>query len=685
MPGFLRVWPLARLSQLLAITCLGTGTALLLGQTLLRLGPKPNPDTPRWALQSLRRLAPDPELRREASLLLASQDGDHPAAVLLHLKAQAWGPDPLAAVVLKRQALAAAALADPNRAAAHWRALLRRFPQAPASADALYALGQEQPSLRQQLLVHFPAHPAALAAALETAQQAPPGSRPQQLAALHLARWGVRWPGAEQQIARGCQHATGLSALQRDQLAAGLAQLGNASGAEACLGQHTPSIDTQLAIAQALLKGSSSEEHQGERLLLRLALRAPQTATAQEAVALLSAGESPHSLKALDQLPAALQASAPVQARRALQSGNTDTALAVMERWPQDPASWEMQWQLARKALLSAHWRTAERLLSPPSAGQQGEAGPTGEILPPALAARRQFWLGYAQVQQGQLAQGQAQWRQLLRLYPEGYYAWRAAVRLKRGDLNLSSRQAPPLRRPDWSALESGNTLLDQLWRLGQHDEAWETWRLRQGGRSPTTSQELIVEGRLRQGVGDTWIGLGQLEQASLRLSGPSCRWQQQLAQAQATPRFAAILEAAGQASQIPATLLAAVAKQESRFSPGVHSAAGAVGLLQLMPSTAAELAGRPMDDAALEDPRRNAALGGRYLQHLLRRWQGNPVLAVASYNAGPAAVERWLTPQLVQAPELWIEAIPYAETRLYVKKVLGNLWGFQQQRQPAC
>ena len=685
MPGFLRVWPLARLSQLLAITCLGTGTALLLGQTLLRLGPKPNPDTPRWALQSLRRLAPDPELRREASLLLASQDGDHPAAVLHHLKAQGWGPDSLAAVVLKRQALAAAALADPTRALAHWRALLRRFPQAPASADALYALGQHQPSLRQQLLVRFPAHPAALAAALETAQQARAGSRPQQLAALHLARWGVRWPGAEQQIARACRNTTGPSALQRDQLAAGMAQLGNASGAETCLQQNQPSIATELAIAQALLKGSSSEEHQGERQLLRLALRAPQTAAAQEAVALLSAGESPQSWKALDQLPAALQASAPVQARRALQSGNSDRALAVLQRWPQDPASWEMQWQLARKALLSAHWRTAERLLSPPSAGPQGEAGPTGEILPPALAARRQFWLGYAQVQQGQLAQGQAHWRQLLGHYPEGYYAWRAAVRLKQGDLNLSSRQAPQLRRPDWTALESGSTDLDRLWRLGQHDEAWETWRLRQGGRSPTTSQELIVEGRIRQGVGDSWIGLGQLEQASLRLSGPSCRWQRHLAQAQATPRFAAILEAAGQASQIPATLLAAVAKQESRFSPGVRSAAGAVGLLQLMPSTAAELAGRPMDDAALEDPRRNAALAGIYLQQLLRRWHGNPVLAVASYNAGPAAVERWLTPQLGQAPELWIEAIPYAETRLYVKKVLGNLWGFQQQRQPAC
>ena len=45
----------------------------------------------------------------------------------------------------------------------------------------------------------------------------------------------------------------------------------------------------------------------------------------------------------------------------------------------------------------------------------------------------------------------------------------------------------------------------------------------------------------------------------------------------------------------------------------------------------------------------------------------------------------RWISPQLQQAPELWVEAIPYAETRLYVKKVLGNLWHFQQQRLPEC
>ena len=69
----------------------------------------------------------------------------------------------------------------------------------------------------------------------------------------------------------------------------------------------------------------------------------------------------------------------------------------------------------------------------------------------------------------------------------------------------------------------------------------------------------------------------------------------------------------------------------------------------------------------------------------MLSRWDGNPLLAIASYNAGPGAVARWITPQLKQAPELWVEAIPYPETRLYVKKVLGNLWHFQQQRLPDC
>jgi soluble lytic murein transglycosylase len=103
------------------------------------------------------------------------------------------------------------------------------------------------------------------------------------------------------------------------------------------------------------------------------------------------------------------------------------------------------------------------------------------------------------------------------------------------------------------------------------------------------------------------------------------------------------------------------------------------------MPDTAVEVAGGPVSDAELEQPGRNAELGARYLSQLLEQWQGNPVLAVASYNAGPGAVTGWIDPRLGSQPELWVEAIPYPETRLYVKKVLGNLWSMAEPRAPAC
>jgi soluble lytic murein transglycosylase len=106
---------------------------------------------------------------------------------------------------------------------------------------------------------------------------------------------------------------------------------------------------------------------------------------------------------------------------------------------------------------------------------------------------------------------------------------------------------------------------------------------------------------------------------------------------------------------------------------------------MQLMPSTASELAGRRLEGTSLKDPALNSRLGARYLRQLLEQWRGNPVLAIASYNAGPAAVEGWIDPRLTAAPELWVEAIPYPETRLYVKRVLGNAWSYRNPGWPGC
>jgi soluble lytic murein transglycosylase len=653
-----------RLLPLLAATCLGTSAALGIGHWLAGRLPQLSPDSGSRGLELLRRLAPDPVLRREATLLLLARAEGDPGRQRQLLANQAWGNDGVAAVVLKHSALAATALGQQRDAEKLWNQLLRRFPNAAPTADALYALGQQRPSLHRQLFQRFAAHPAALAAALERRQ------------ADHLARWGARWPGAAALFREAC--AGRLSGERRDRLAGALARLGDRAAAGQCLRGQPAGAGTALAIARAQLLGDPAQIEQAEDQLLALALREPRSPEGQQAARLLSEGTGTRNLARVQRLPAPLLSTAPAQARLALaagETGNLQPALAVLRRWPGDPASWDLQWQLARREALGRRWGHTARLLAPESS----------RGLPAALAARQLFWLGLSEWEQGQHQAAHRRWTELLQEHPGGYYGWRAWVRLGRADGGLGSAGGHRLPLPRWQPLASGEPLLDQLWRLDQRLEAWEGWRQRRGGKPPEGGGELLVEGRLRRGINDHWLGLGQLEQAQLLLPGSSCRERQQLERSLREVPLAEVFEQAARSSGVPATLLAAVARQESRFSPGVRSVAGAIGLMQLMPETANEVAGVRLSPSALLEPSRNAGLGGRYLAQLLNLWHGDPMLAVASYNAGPGAVGRWRSPSLRNEPELWVEAIPYPETRLYVKKVLGNLWSLRTDPTPRC
>lgn len=125
--------------------------------------------------------------------------------------------------------------------------------------------------------------------------------------------------------------------------------------------------------------------------------------------------------------------------------------------------------------------------------------------------------------------------------------------------------------------------------------------------------------------------------------------------------------------------LVAAVIRQESAFEPSVISGAGAVGLMQIMPEHASRIAssetpGREVARDNLFEPATNIDLGTIELRALLDRLDGNDVLAVASYNAGETAVRRWTARRKIEADlDRFIETIPYAETRLYVKIVMKN------------
>ncbi|MFM7652540.1 MAG: transglycosylase SLT domain-containing protein [Vulcanococcus sp.] len=658
---------------LIALTCLASGAALAAGrQLLLALAPPLTPLNPEAALRRARHWSVDPERRRDAALLLSNREGTTAVERARLLRGQGWGPSLLAAVSLKQAALAAEAGGQGARAAALWQQLRDRFPSQPASADALYALGRRSPLLRRRLLERFPAHPAALAAAQESGN------------ALHLARWGPRWPGAEPLLRQSCRRRQpALNTRQRQTLAAALAQLGDGEAALSCLGAAPAPPALQLSLGRALLQGSATAHRQGEARLLALARQFPDSPEAHEAAALLAQQNGAQALQALGRLPPALRDTAAVQARLA-QEGQVPWR-RVLQRWPQEPSSWDLQWELARKALLQRQWGGASTLL----------ASLDSRLLPTPLAARQLFWQGYSAHRLGQEPQAAGLWRSLLAISPGGYYAWRARLRLGEA-VAADPRQPTAAEQYDttssnagWHPLNSGDADLDALWRLAHPLEAWESWRHRQGGQPPQGAQALLVEGRLRTAIGDDWTGLGQLEQAGLRLPQTRCtdQWQRELQQH--PRRFIPAFAGAAEGNGLDPALLLAVARQESRFTAAVSSGVGAVGLLQLMPETAAELAGSPQTTAALQDPARNAALGARYLRQLLDRWQGNPFLAVASYNAGPSAVQGWLgagAPDVQREAELWTEAIPYPETRLYTKKVLGNYWTYRQEpSRPPC
>jgi soluble lytic murein transglycosylase len=115
-----------------------------------------------------------------------------------------------------------------------------------------------------------------------------------------------------------------------------------------------------------------------------------------------------------------------------------------------------------------------------------------------------------------------------------------------------------------------------------------------------------------------------------------------------------------------------AITRRESSFMTDARSPAGAKGLMQLMPNTAKSLKKGKINHKYLLDADNNIELGTRYLKKLLERNNGNQVLATASYNAGPYRVKSWLKNLDAMPADIWIETIPFKETRNYVKSVLA-------------
>lgn len=123
--------------------------------------------------------------------------------------------------------------------------------------------------------------------------------------------------------------------------------------------------------------------------------------------------------------------------------------------------------------------------------------------------------------------------------------------------------------------------------------------------------------------------------------------------------------------------MIFAIIKAESNFNPNVVSASGAVGLMQLMDSTAEELCNK-MDifyvkKVSLYNPELNIQLGTKYFSNLMNEYNNNYLLALTAYNAGIGNVKKWIEAGTIKADGSDIENIPYKETNNYVRKIVRD------------
>ncbi|HEX4627296.1 MAG TPA: transglycosylase SLT domain-containing protein, partial [Gemmatimonadales bacterium] len=327
----------------------------------------------------------------------------------------------------------------------------------------------------------------------------------------------------------------------------------------------------------------------------------------------------------------------------------------LIARYPADQRASQARFRLAAHVLHDSLRDSAMTLF-------QAEVTAGG---PQRTTAR--FWLGKLAALSGDSSAARAAWLALAREDSIGYYGLRARRELSLPPLRIAAASLPVPSAAVAAALGAIDTLL-----LAGLDTAAQVEVRAVLGRAPQVDLDALLvwsDGLATRGFGPAAVRLG---------------WQAALK----SPNDGRVLRAIfpwpnrraveGEAAEfgVDPMLLVAIVRQESVFDAQALSPAGARGLTQLLPGTAA-LTARGLDVTFYPEwitvPDLNLHLGAAHLQELLQRFSGRVELAAAAYNAGTAPVMRWLGRAGSSDPDEFIELIPYQETRGYVRAVLRN------------
>lgn len=350
---------------------------------------------------------------------------------------------------------------------------------------------------------------------------------------------------------------------------------------------------------------------------------------------------------------------------------------ACIEAHPDSPAAASSRWGLGWAALRAGELERALGWLQPLAAGPAPQRAfePDPAAADGRLQRRAAYWCGRIEQRLGHRDEAAQRYRALAAAQPLTYYAVLAALRLRqlgvpvvRADDSLRPGPAP------LAALHAEVAAAVSLFRMGLEAEA--RIGLRHLRRADLRPLDRRWAARLRQRMGDYSrshrLAPVPRDRGLPAYPRPGWRGDGRLAFPRA---FAEQVEGPARDPRVPALLLYALMRAESGFWPRARSPAHARGLTQVITPTAwrvvRRLGIRGFRRWRLYQPQTAVRIGSAYLGQLIQRY-GHAALAIAAYNAGETAVDRWLRRRGGLALDAFIEEIPYAETGRYTRRLLS-------------
>jgi soluble lytic murein transglycosylase len=571
-----------------------------------------------------------------------------------------------------------------------WLSVLHTHNTDPATAEALFHLGKEQPQYWDQLIQRFPAHPRSVEVAYQKLTQAPNAPNEKSLLLL-MARHGIYHPEIlsfldrlvttyGEQLTPGDWQAIGFAYWERQSYAGAAKAYSQAPASPPTLYRAARSWQLEGRAKEAIAKYEALNAQFPDAPETSLGLvRHSYMAEATTAIALLDqvvarfpdrAGEAlAEKAKLLDEL------------------GSPETAAQVrkqlLSQYSVSDEAAELRAQYARNAAQSGNWSGALEW-----ADQLLQENPDAEV-----TAEISFWSAKWARQAGNPQDATRRFEQVIRTHPESYFAWRSAVGLgwEVGNFQTVRSLQPEIVLPSQrQPLPAGSPALQELYLLGQDEDAWALWQVEfQNNQNPTV-EEQFTDGVLRVGVGDTLDGMYMVSSLEWR-DNPADQAKHRLLRQHPAywktlypfPFAQDIAQWSAERSLNP-LLVTALIRQESRFQPKIRSVVGAVGLMQVMPDTADWITEKiAMPTYNLENPGDNIQLGTWFLDFTHEEYGNHSLYAVASYNAGPGNVSEWIARQNYTDEDDFADKIPFPETKGYILSVFGGYWNYLRLYNP--